>query len=241
MVRPEDRRRERVPVGDAVRLSCDADGDAVTRLDVVLFAPGMPFQGDTLDQKALGGSETAALCVARELAALGLRVRVFSNGQPGEYDGVMYLPADQFGVYAQTVPHDVCVVQRLPDALGQRMASRLNLLWCHDLAQGRQAARFRGTMWNVDRVMVLSDFMRAQYRDVYALPDDALWTTRNGVELARVARHLSPGAARDRKKLLFAARPERGLDVLLGSVFPALLAADPALRVCVCGYDNTVP
>ena len=41
--------------------------------------------------------------------------------------------------------------------------------------------------------------------------------------------------------MLFAARPERGLDVLLGAVFPALLAADPTLRLCVCGYDNTVP
>src|SRR2546430_1600637 len=109
MVRAEDRERQPLPVRDPDRIQGRADGAAVTRLDVVLFAPGMPFQGDTLEQAALGGSETAALCMARELAKLGLRVRIFSNGRPGDYDGVMYLPADQFGVYAQTVPHDVTV------------------------------------------------------------------------------------------------------------------------------------
>jgi glycosyltransferase involved in cell wall biosynthesis/SAM-dependent methyltransferase len=208
-------------------------------LDLLLMVPGLPFQGDTLETGSLGGSETAALCMARELAKLGHRVVVFSNcPNPGVYDGVTYRPIAQWREYATFTPHDVSIVQRQPEAFAGRLNSRLNLLWCHDLALLRQAPPFKGALWNIDRVLVVSAWMAKQYREVYGLPEELLWTTRNGIDLARFAGLES--LERDPKKLIYAARPERGLDVLMGGIMPRLLERDPALRLYLCGYNNPV-
>lgn len=215
-------------------------------LDIVMLIPGMRFQGDSLEDRSLGGSETAGLYVARELRRLGHHVTVFSNCErPGDYDGVHYLPIQQWTEYSQAVPHDVAVVQRTPEAFQAHLASRVNFLWCHDLALMRQANVFRGTLWNVDRILVVSEFMKRQYTDVYGLPDDVVEATRNGIEIARVQKIREDaeklGTVRDRKKLICAARPERGVDVLVQQIFPKLLEKDPELRLHLCGYDNNVP
>jgi glycosyltransferase involved in cell wall biosynthesis/SAM-dependent methyltransferase len=209
------------------------------RLDWVFFVPGLPFQGDTLTRRSLGGSETAGLCVARELGRLGHRVTVFSNCEtPGAYDGVIYRHAGGWQQYATVAPHDVSVVQRTPEVLANRLNSRLNWLWCHDLALLRQAQPFKGTLWNVDRAVVVSRFMADQYREVYGVPEDVLLVSRNGLDLEAFAG--LDLLERDPTKLIYAARPERGLDVLLGTIFPRLLERDPRLRLHLCGYQNPV-
>jgi glycosyltransferase involved in cell wall biosynthesis/SAM-dependent methyltransferase len=209
------------------------------KYDISLCVPGLPFNGDSLDQKSLGGSETAGLCVARELAALGHRVYMFCNtDQPGTYDDVTYYPLAGYEHFSGTTPHDVTIVQRSPQLLRNRTAARINLLWCHDLALGRQRQELRGTMWNIDRVLVLSEYMAGQYRDVYDLPESVLWTTRNGIDLDRFDADPEP---RDPKHLIYSARPERGLDVLLKRIMPRLLEADSEIKLTIYGYDNQVP
>src|SRR5574337_54895 len=161
-------------------------------LDIVIAAPGMPFQGDTLEHRALGGSETAALCMAQELSLLGHHVTVFSNCEkPGMYGKVAYLSMADARAYMTMVPHDVCIVERDTAGFTLHTSARLNILWCHDMALLRQAAQLRGTMWNIDRVFVLSQFMRDNYKKVYELPDDLVHLTRNGVELGLVAKSRS--------------------------------------------------
>jgi glycosyltransferase involved in cell wall biosynthesis/SAM-dependent methyltransferase len=215
-------------------------------LDIALLVPGLPFQGDSLESRSLGGSETAGLCLSRELARLGHHVVVFANCErPGLYDGVLYRPAGEFADYATSAPHDVTIVQRMPEAFATRMASRLNILWCHDLALMRQAATFKAVLWNVDRVAVLSRYMAEQYREVYGIPDEIFWQTRNGIELVRFDGLDSLGLAvegvpRDRQKLIYGARPERGADVLLGQILPQLLQEEPGLRLYLASYDNRV-
>lgn len=212
----------------------------MTHYDIIMAVPGMPFDDTTMDRQSLGGSETAAACMARALARLGHRVTVFCNtAEPstGAY-GVTYIPLANWRAYATSVPHDVAIVQRAPELLAHRLASRLNLLWCHDLALLRNGRAFRGVQWNVDRVLVLSRFMSRQYQDVYGLPEEALFVTRNGIELERFTR-IVPGP-RHRKRLICAARWERGVDVLVKHIFPALRARDPEIELVLCGYDNPV-
>lgn len=209
------------------------------KLDVVMVVPGLPFQGDSIKTKSLGGSETAALHMARELTKLGHYVRVFSQCEKaGEYDGVPYLPISEWLPYCMNTSHDITIIQRMPEAFSNRMASRLNILWCHDLALGRASGQFRGILWNVDQVAVVSKFMADQYKEVYGLPDSVLWQTRNGVDLDlfKPFQH----EPRQPKKLVYSARPERGLDRLLRDIFPALLKEDPGLKLTLLGYDNMV-
>ena len=210
-------------------------------LDIVFYAPGMPFDGDTIKQKSLGGSETAALEMARHLAKLGNRVTMFSNcpHEGRNFDGVLYHNANKWRHYASANTHDVCIVQRDFTAVVQPIQSRYTVLWCHDLALGRQAMPFKGALWNVDKVAVVSEYMRDQYKLVYGLPDYGLWTTRNGINLEDFSKFA--GKKRDKNKLMYCARPERGLDLLLVSIFPKLLEKNPDYTLYIAAYDNTVP
>lgn len=206
-----------------------------SRLDFVFFVPGMPFNGDTLKSKSLGGSESAALYLARALSQRGHAVTVFSNGEPGNFADVTYLSAEKFRSYAYSTSHDVCVVQRLPQTFATPMASRLNWLWCHDLALKRNEGVFKNVLWNVDRVLVLSQFMAEQYKRVYGIPDSVLMKTRNGVDLSGTN---NPGPI-NRKRIVYAARPERGLDQML-AMMKGILAREPEAKLALCTYDNVV-
>lgn len=212
-----------------------------SHLDIFLLVPGMPFDGATIQTRCLGGSESAALYMAKSLSKLGARVKVFCNAGESSTgtDGVQYLPIAEWSNFSRNVPHDVCIAQRAHDAFSQRTSARLNLLWCHDLALGRQQKAFQAALWNIDRVIVLSEYMKKQYEDVFAVNSDLLFVSRNGIDTAAF-RHLD-GSQRDRRKLVFAARPERGLDVLLRHIMPRLLAEDPEFQLHIAGYGNDQP
>ena len=58
---------------------------------------GIPYDGTTVFKQGLGGSESAVILMARELAQIGFEVSVFNNctidhAQPGIYDQVTYRP-----------------------------------------------------------------------------------------------------------------------------------------------------
>lgn len=209
------------------------------KLTISFCVPGMSFAGDeTLRTASLGGSETAALCLARELARRGHQVGMFCNTpSPGNHEGVLYHPLTDWQRYVVSVPHDVTIAQRLPETLVAQTAAKLNYLWCHDLAMARGISRARGVAWNVDRFAVVSKFMEDQYAEVYDLPRKEIFTTRNGVDL-----HLFPDyrnrARRRAKRLVYAARPERGLDLLTSRIMPELLKRDPEIQLVIAGYNN---
>jgi glycosyltransferase involved in cell wall biosynthesis/SAM-dependent methyltransferase len=209
--------------------------------DIVMLVPGMAFDGSTDKEKSLGGSETAGLCMARELSKMGHRVMVFSNtDEISTHDGVVYMPQERWELYSKTTPHDINIVQRSPASFQSRLASKVNILWQHDMAMGRVRDHFKAPSWNIDRAMVLSEYMRKQYCDVYGyeMDDDIWWQTRNGIDLELIEE--APGGIRDHKHLIYAARPERGLDVLLDEIMPALWERDPEFTLTVYGYDNEV-
>ncbi len=209
------------------------------KFDIGMLIPGMPFDGNTLEESSLGGSETAAISMARELAQLGHRVKVFCNcKERGNFADVIYLPIAGWDSFLIGTPHDVSIVQRTPEPYSVRTNSRLNVMWSHDLALGRQTYSVRATMWNINKIFVLSEYMKAQYKEVYGLPDDLLFKTRNGIDLHRFPR--SDNSERNRKRLVYAARPERGLDILLDRIFPKLLEADPEIELALYGYHNPV-
>ena len=228
------------------------DDEMTDKYSISMLVPGMPFSGDTLDAKSLGGSETAGLSLARELRRLGHHVTMFANcGGPALYDlhgnrierddpggsgAIRFYPVEHWASYATCTPHDVCIVQRTPEPLNVRTVSKLNLLWCHDIALGRQAAAMRGAMWNCDGVITLSDWQRQNYKKVYGFNDEMLISSRNGIDLARFPQTALP---RNRKRLVYSARPERGLDMMF-DIFAKILERDPDFELALFGYDNPV-
>ena len=58
---------------------------------IVMHCGGLPFNGKTIEESSLGGSETAAYYMAKELVTIGHTVIIFTNAQTvGKFDGVKY-------------------------------------------------------------------------------------------------------------------------------------------------------
>lgn len=162
-------------------------------MDIVIHSLGMPFNGETLKTKSLGGSETAAYYQARELAARGHRVVVFTNDeQGGESDGVLYCWAGpiaqdtplgrNFEFYASKTPHDVLILQRAPMAFHRQWASKINILQLHDLSLYRQAGIVQFGLWNIDRVTAVSNWHKAQVEKVWGIDPEFVSVVPNGVD-----------------------------------------------------------
>ena len=211
------------------------------RLNIVFYVSGMPFHGDSLKQKSLGGSETAALCMARELGKRGHAVTVFSNtDQPGKkYEGgVAYLSCKDFITFMAFSPVDIVIGQRDPGIFNNRYNSKINILWNHDLALKRNRNAFRASLWNIDEVMGVSKFHVEQMAKIYGIPEDRFWPTTNGIDKIK---YKYKNTERKKKRLIYTARPERGMEILLKDIMPKIWEKDPDVELAIAGYDNTVP
>jgi hypothetical protein len=150
-------------------------------MEIIIHALGMPFNGKTIFEKSLGGSETAAYYLARELAARGHQVTMFTtHPEEGKWDGVLYVNAGQstrecpfgekFHYYAANTPHDVLLCQRQPRVFHYQWASRINILQTHDLALFRYAGEVGDALWNLSAVTCVSAWHADQTSKVYPLP-----------------------------------------------------------------------
>jgi glycosyltransferase involved in cell wall biosynthesis len=237
---------------------------------ILMHCGGMPFNGETIKNESLGGSETAAYYIARELAKRGHRVSMFTNIPPGEpyegiFEGVKYISAGQadaqnplgarFHFYATHTPADVCMIQRAPGAFTYRWASKINVCWLHDLALHRSKPMLAGAMWNIDSIFTVSEWHKKQVCDVYGLNPDVVRPVTNGVDLnlfaGSVRNQLSEVVSaqkfvtpfKDQIRLLYSSRPERGLEhhVRPGGIMERLWDVDKRFHLYVCAYDNKVP
>jgi glycosyltransferase involved in cell wall biosynthesis/2-polyprenyl-3-methyl-5-hydroxy-6-metoxy-1,4-benzoquinol methylase len=172
--------------GNANNLSAD-------KLRVVFYAPGMPFDAGTVATRSLGGSESAAYYMAREMAKHGHAVIVFtSQRDPRSGDGVTYVwhgeqsqaapLGAQFELYARNTPHDLLVAQRVPHAFHGQFAAKICLWQLHDLALYRTASQILGGSWQIDAVTCVSDWHARQVKEVWNINPDVLRTVPNGVD-----------------------------------------------------------
>ncbi|MCH8887743.1 MAG: methyltransferase domain-containing protein [SAR324 cluster bacterium] len=229
-------------------------------MEIVFYVPGMPFNGETLARGlSLGGSESAGYYLARELAARGHRVSVFSTIPPqgaGSWDGVTYLPigaateeapcGEGFEAWAASTPHDALIGQRLPALFHRRYAAKVTLWWTHDLALKRNLPALSRQLWNLNGVLCVSAFHKAQVAEVYGLPPERIAVAPNGVDPALFSGGGEASIKRRGKILFYSSRPERGLENLLGlngstGIMERLHQADPEIVLQVCGYENTTP
>ena len=199
------------------------------------YTDGPAFDGGTLGRQALGGSETALIQAARNLARRGWRVNVFNNCQtPGIYEGVRYRPIKDFPAVYSSEGFDVFVVSRFHSFFTLPFQAGLKVLWNHDILDRPQD--LRAVAGRIDLFFVLSEFHKNNY--LTRIPEIAPHTvvTRNGLDFELIDR-AAAGAIKNPDKAVYASRPERGLKVLLEDIWPRLHKARPSLILHLCGYD----
>jgi glycosyltransferase involved in cell wall biosynthesis/2-polyprenyl-3-methyl-5-hydroxy-6-metoxy-1,4-benzoquinol methylase len=217
----------------------------------------MPFDGSTVYEKSLGGSETAAYYLAREMARRGHRVTCFtSTPTDSETDGVKYVGVGEvnqetplgsrFDHYASHTPMDVLIIQRVPHAFHKRWNAKVCIWQLHDLALYRSAAHMLNGLWQIDAVTCVSDWHAKQVKEVWNLSDEVLHVVPNGVDpllytVDNTGFVKSLDLPANRFILVYQSRPERGLEHLVrpGGIMDRV--RDLPVQLVVCGYDNTMP
>ncbi len=185
-------------------------GQQLTGPQVTIFcgSTGQAWSPDSLHKGGIGGSETAVVRVAEELAARGHRVKVWAECE-GIWNGVSYSFARDF------VPWecDTFIAWR---QIGPKCPARRRFVWSHDVHFGPATdEQLRGVT-----VLALSEWHRRYLAERYPTAD--IEVLGNGIDPERFEREVE----RIPHRLIYAQSPDRGLDVLL-KAFPDIRAEFP--------------
>tara|TARA_R110000868_G_scaffold352564_3_gene613810 strand:- start:341 stop:3250 length:2910 start_codon:yes stop_codon:yes gene_type:complete len=211
---------------------------------IVIAAGAMPFGPDTLKYTSLGGSETAALQLGKSLAERGHTVVMFCNlpeqGRPDYFepfkkhlDGVTYCPINAFGDYTTGNLHDLLIAVRDPSFVNGNVQAKKKVLWMHDIATKRTMQRALESIgWTFDEIWTVSEWHRQQVHEVTGYKLDNIVAFRNGVVRVSDLSALLPIS----KQLVYASRPERGLQNLIkeGGIMERL----PDYNLIVAMYEH---
>lgn len=226
---------EFAPAYEGIQMVSSAMGHSVIvdKTDIVFYTGGHPFHGRTMEERGLGGSESALIYIVRALAASGTRVRVFCNcDQPGYYDGVRYDNLVDFYIYRKLYPLPVLVSSRSMRPFKIALQARARILWIHDAVnvpflEGEDPAHMP-----IDRIFAISHWQKNEWSRHFGIPIERFFLTHNGVDLTM----FKPGEKRDRHRLIYVSRPDRGLKVLL-ELFPHIRKRVPGAELYIYTYQ----
>ena len=175
-----------------------------------------------INSTGIGGSETACINIAKQLAALRHGVRVFNDcpHMEGTFDNVKYI---DFGAF-EDIECNIFIYSRQHGAVERNIKARAKFLWVHDVTVGASSPKLHENLMRYDRVLCLSDWHKNFFLDTYKelpLHPDSVLVTRNGIDTNRFAK-----TATKKNKLVFPSSANRGLDNLL-DYWPSIRARTP--------------
>ncbi len=191
-----------------------------------------PYDLETLNSQALGGTEATVVRIAEKLGATRpVVVHQHNRRETSRSANVTYAPLSN-----QSGPWHAIIVLRNP-ALALEMKEKFNntpvWLWQHDLAT-ISLMRFLKSLANQNiGIITVSDFLKQQIIDLAKL-DPYLSPLPNIVRIYNpIDDQLSPDATPfDRHKLAFISSPHKGLDYTL-SVFKIIQERHPQFELIV--------
>lgn len=134
----------------------------------------------TAIERGIGGSETAAIHVSRELERLGHDVEVYAD-----IEGQVCIAGVDWWPYGKLPAHSSCdlfVSSRQPEARRNLLLNcRKAWLWVHDVHCGPDWDNVLGI--DYDRILCLSEWARARFLEYYPAVDSSrVATTWNGLD-----------------------------------------------------------
>lgn len=184
-----------------------------------------PWGPNSIESGGIGGSETAVIRMAEELAAIGWHVEVYGfppEEDEGQHRGVYWYP---FWRMPSNVLYDVFINWRTPGLQVAPPPARFRAVWLHDV-------QFKEwwdpeTIASYDRVIVLS---KAHRRNVSFIPDEKIWISRNGIDASFFSGFEDvekiPG------RMIYASCPSRGL-VHIADAWEEIRSAHPEATIDV--------
>lgn len=218
----------------------------MTSLSIVIWTGGAWERwGPPSLEFGIGGSETAVIHMARELAALGHDVRCVGDhaGYEGDYPRAPLARAHlRYIDYKKVLSGeerlsdcDILISSRDKRAHVAPVQARKKILWVHDLHVGDD---WNKDLMNFDRIFCLSNYAKDVFLNYYShIEPSKIYVTRNGINAARYVgeplkdNNLAP-------RFFYSSSPDRGLDVLL-FLWPKIREFTPDAELHVYyGFDT---
>jgi glycosyltransferase involved in cell wall biosynthesis len=171
---------------------------------IITCPPGGPvtdWDENTLKTTGHGGSETAAIEVARWLKRkTNRRVKIFQSRVKHDVmpSGVEYHPIQDLQGYVQNVEPAAHIAWRHPS----KLTHGKSYIWCHDL-QMPGAERTE----NYDKIIALSQFHKDYLMEMNGVPADKVMLAHNGIN----PDDFEVTGDKDPLKVVFSSSPDRGL------------------------------
>jgi len=236
------------------------------RPSIVFVDPiGTVYDGETVGKRALGGSESATVLMARELAKIGFDVTIFNNCRdvdcsPGIYDGVRYRHLHDL---MQCDSHyDIMVSLRtiipfvpahLRDSINNntrteyakfarvQQASKYKVLWMHDtFTWGDPALEDLVVKGFIDEIFTLSDFHTSYISNCWHGGNRRNFEVlKNKIYQTRngITKYFDSTdiTQKDRNLFVYVASVSKGLPTLLNKVWPLVKSDLPDAKLMVVG------
>lgn len=192
----------------------------------IYLGPGWEqWQPSDIEERGLGGSETAAIRVAEELSQQGYAVTVYAQVQPGCTADVLYKPHDTFDPLE---PVDLLIVQRSAQPFNRPHRAKRAMLWVHDVDFGELTD---DQLTRIDDILCLSWWHQNNLITKYGKQIEPLLTRiRNGIK-----HELFEGPPTERQQqVVYSSSPDRGLDVLIERIWPQVREQVPTAKLVAC-------
>ena len=214
------------------------------KFNIAFYCKSIPFTADAINlNSSLGGSESALVYMARELVKRDHKVTVFTEfADPekdvGVYDGVRWESVSNLYPCCEAMDYEIFISLRMWDIMDAPIQAKYKVLWNQDvLSRPKDVA---GSIYKTDEMMYVSNWQRQNYEE--QLPEsvhDIAYVTKNGIDLETVDRNIERDEdgkiIKDKNKLIYISRPERGLAPLL-KIFDKMLQSRPHLQLKVARY-----
>lgn len=216
---------------------------------VIIDNSEVVFNGNTLNVKGLGGSESAIILISKELSKIGFEVTVVNYCNSGScieglFDDVTYV--DKSNVEKITDTFDVVISSRsivpfISDDYKFIQPNSYKILWLHDtFCEGDELLESLLVNNVIDEIFTLSDFhtnyiLNANHNSprMFEVLKNKVFQTRNGAVKYKTA-YQGPN---HRNRFIFNASASKGLVTLLDDIWPKIIEQIPtAILIVVGGY-----
>ena len=180
----------------------------------IVCGPGAePWTPKSLET-GIGGSESAVILNAKELAKLGYRVTVYGSPQldAGTYDGVRYVNWYEVNIKDT---FNILILWRAIAFIDTKFFAKQTYLWAHDVPSNPDFTIER--VKKVDNIFALSDYHKSLFKmmtdkgEFVDIPEGKMIITANGIPEYPV----DPKIQRNPHKMIYASSYDRGLANLL--------------------------
>jgi glycosyltransferase involved in cell wall biosynthesis/SAM-dependent methyltransferase len=207
-------------------------------------ANDVKFNGNSINEKPISGSETALIQMAKNFKLLGWNVHVFCNcDKEGYFENVGYHNYNKINDGMKSIAEeigkeiDMFVSSRdIRPFLGGRPPVKKTILWMHDMPSGNdfQKPILKAEPY-IDHFVFVSNYHKNCWKMAMEnkLPLKKLFASRNGIDESRF---LNPTNIQKRRGMcVYTTTPFRGLDVLMG-IWPKIKEKVPFAELHV--YSN---